>query len=336
VQTRRRFLGQAGAAALAAAGFGRQDRRPLLVGSGSYRFDCIHDWLTPPDGLLFGDTHGLAQDKAGRIYVAHTVHPDSTSRDAVCVFGPDGRFLQSWGARFDGGAHGLDIREEDGTEYLYHCDTKARSVVKTKLDGTVVWEHGAPQESGKYGDGAPFVPTNVAFRPDGGLWVADGYGSNWIHELRADGSYVRTFGGPGSEAGQLVQPHGLWLDDRGAEPSLLVADRGNRRLQRFDLDGKHVSFHKEGVRLPCHLKFREGDALVPDLESVVTILDAEGQPVASLGDGHPSGLRGRPRSEFVPGKFIHPHSAIWLHSGDILVAEWVPIGRVTLLKQIPS
>jgi len=53
-----------------------------------------------------------------------------------------------------------------------------------------------------------------------------------------------------------------------------------------------------------------------------------------LGDGYPSDLRGHPRADFIPGKFIHPHDAIFLKNGDILVAEWVPIGRVTLLKKV--
>jgi len=52
-----------------------------------------------------------------------------------------------------------------------------------------------------------------------------------------------------------------------------------------------------------------------------------------LGDGHPSALRGRPKSEFINGKFIHPHDAMFLNNGDILVAEWVPVGRVTLLRR---
>ena len=34
-----------------------------------------------------------------------------------------------------------------------------------------------------------------------------------------------------------------------------------------------------------------------------------------------------------PGKFITPHDAIFLHDGDILVAEWLPIGRLTLLRR---
>ena len=74
--------------------------------------------------------------------------------------------------------------------------------------------------------------------------------------------------------------------------------------------------------------------LVPDLESVVTILDKSNKTIVQLGDGKPTNLRGKPRSEFIPGKFIHPHDAMFLRNGDILVAEWVPQGRVTLLRKV--
>ena len=74
--------------------------------------------------------------------------------------------------------------------------------------------------------------------------------------------------------------------------------------------------------------------LVPDLDSVVTILDKNNKVVTQLGDGNYSSLGGAPRSAFIPGKFIHPHAANFLHNGDILVVEWVPIGRVTLLRKL--
>jgi len=78
--------------------------------------------------------------------------------------------------------------------------------------------------------------------------------------------------------------------------------------------------------------------LVPDLESVITLLDRDGKAIAHLGDGaengKPSGLRDAKREAFLPGKFIHPHTAIFLANGDILVAEWVPIGRITLLRKV--
>ncbi|MCC7231229.1 MAG: hypothetical protein IT203_12625 [Fimbriimonadaceae bacterium] len=331
--TRRTFLAAMGSAGVVAAtGFRFDDK--IILGSGNHRYECIHDWITPPEGMIFGDTHGLAQDAKGRIYLAHTVNAESKLSDAVCVYDDKGKFLKSWGPEYKGGAHGLDIRKEGRTEYLYHCDTGRRKVVKTDLDGKVLWETGAPDASEKYKNGQPFVPTNVAFAPNGDFYVGDGYGSSWIHQYDIKGNYMRTFGGAGKDPGQTSCPHGLWVDPRGSEPLLAVADRSNRRIQYFSLDGKHVKFVTDGVRLPCHFAFRKNEMLVPDLESVVTLMDENNQVIVQLGDGRPSDLRGHPRSDFIPGKFIHPHDAIFLRNGDILVAEWVPIGRVTLLKHV--
>ena len=88
------------------------------------------------------------------------------------------------------------------------------------------------------------------------------------------------------------------------------------------------------MRQPCHFKLRGEEMLVPDLDSVVTILDKNNKVITQLGDGNYSTLGGSPRSAFIPGKFIHPHAANFLHNGDILVVEWVPIGRVTLLRKL--
>jgi hypothetical protein len=305
-----------------------------ILGSGEHRYECIHDWLTPPEGLTWGDTHGLAQDAAGRIYVAHTVHGESSKPHAVVVFDESGKFLSAWGDAFRGGAHGLDIRQEEDGEYLYHCDTNRRLVVKTDLKGEVVWQADYPAESGVYPARDNWCPTNVAFHPGGDVFVGDGYGSSYVHRYTAQGKYVKTLIPPGKEKGQVACPHGLWVDSRGGTARLAVADRSNRRIQYFSLDGEHQGFVTDGMRMPCHFKTRGDILLVPDLESVVTLLDKDNKVIVHLGDGHPSPLRGRPREEFLPGKFIHPHTAIFLKNGDILVAEWVPIGRVTLLKRV--
>ena len=339
--TRRRFVMQAGAGAfgLALAGKARADEPPpkIILGNGSHKYECIHDWLVPPDGLLWGDTQGVAQDAAGRIYISHTVHPDSKIPDAIVVFDKNGKFVKSWGARFRGGGHGLDIRKEHGKEFLYHCDTNSKQVVKTDLDGKVVWEKGVPLESGVYKPGMNFTPTNVALAPNGDFYISDGYGSGYICQYNAKGEFVRVFGGPGNEPGKVNCPHGLMIDKRGKEPILIVADRENHRLQTFSLDGRPIGFVTDGMRRPCHFDTRGDLLLVPDLVSVVTLLDGQNKVVVQLGDGATvPDLRGRPRSEFVPGKFIHPHSAKFLHNGDILVVEWVPIGRVTLLKRIKA
>ncbi len=312
----------------------RSGTRNPILGTADHTYECIHDWITPPRGLSFGDTHGLTQDKAGRIYLAHTVHASSEGADAVCVFDPDGAFIESWGSAFRGGAHGLDIREEAGEEFLYHCDTARRLIVKTNLTGEVLWERSFPSEAGVYPDAGRWCPTNVAFATDGDFFVGDGYGSSYIHRYTRNGQYKATIARPGSKAGEVACPHGLWLDHRFDPPRLAVADRSNNRIQYMTLAGEHLGFVRAGIRQPCHFKTRGGLLLVPDLAFVVTILGSENQVVAQLGDGRPTNLRGVPRDKFIDGKFIHPHDAIWLANGDILVAEWVPIGRVTLLRRV--
>ncbi|MBS1723601.1 MAG: twin-arginine translocation signal domain-containing protein [Armatimonadetes bacterium] len=335
--TRRSFLQTTaiGSATLLTGGlksFAQQT--PIILGSGSHKYQWVPDWLVPAANIKYGDTHGLAQDAHGRIYLSHTVHPTSECPDGVCVFDEKGKFLTSWGPQFRGGSHGLDIRKEGHEEFIYHCDINRRLVCKTTLDGKVLWEFGTPKEAGVYDDKHAFVPTNVAFSPNGDFYVADGYGSSYIHQYDIKANYIRTFGGPGTEPGKVQQPHGIWLDNRSKEPVLAVADRANRRIQYFTLDGRHIRFNTEGMRLPCHFAIRGEEMLVPDLDSVVTVLDSQNKPIVQLGDGAPSNLRDHPRSDFIPGKFIHPHDAIFLCNGDILVAEWVPIGRVTLLRRV--
>lgn len=310
-------------------------KRPI-VGSGEHTYEVYHDWIEPPANLKWGDTHGVTTDAQGHIYIAHTVGSGSVSKDAICVYDPKGKFIKSFGSEFAGGGHGLDLRKEGSEEYLYICDVNRRVVAKTDLNGRVIWEFGAPAESGKYKDGQGWNPTNVAFAPNGDFFVGDGYGSSYIHRYNSDGKYLRTIIGPGSEAGQVSCPHGLWVDDRDKNNKmLLVADRGNRRLQYFTLEGTHVSFVTDPVRLPCHIHFNHDLMLVPDLESRVTILNGKNEAVAQLGDGKSDGdLRGAPREKFVPGHFVHPHGAAWINKRDILVVEWVPIGRVTLLKRV--
>ena len=341
--SRRSFLAAA-ASTVAAPVFAKivQNAPPkrLVVGSGDFVYEVHHDWLTPPDDIKWGDTHGLAIDSHRRIYVAHTVNPASVKPDAVCVFDDKGKFIKSWGSEFKGGAHGLDLRKEDGHELLYHCDTRRRLVVKTDLDGNVIWSKGVPMESGVYKDASGFCPTNVAFLPDdktyhGDIFVGDGYGSSYMHRYSKDGDYKGVVIGPGTEPGKLRTPHGQWVDSRSGTPKLVVCDRSNHRLQYFSLEGQYESLQTEGMRQPCHFHTNGDLALVPDLDAVVTILDKNNKVVASLcdGAGNPD-LRGAPREQFHPGQFVHPHAAIWINKHDILVVEWVPIGRVTLLKKV--
>ncbi len=344
--TRRAFIRTAAGLA-AVAPFSNAFAAALLAGdvttgSGEWTYRVEHDWIVAPEGLAWGDTHGVAQDKAGQIYISHTVGGGATKDDAVYVFTKDGKFVRSMLPQMKGGGHGLDLREEKGTEYLYHCDVNRRRILKTKLDGTVIWEKGAPVEAEFMGNKCyanenDWNPTNVAFCPSGEIFVGDGYGKSFIHCFTADGVYTQTIAGPGNGEGQVSCPHGLWWDDRVG--TLAVADRGNHRIQYFDDGGKgkpwkHRSFVTDAMRQPCHFKTRGDTLLVPDLSSAVELLGKDNKALAVLGDGHPTTLRGAARKDFIPGKFVHPHSATFLADGSILVVEWVPIGRVTRLVKV--
>lgn len=315
--------------------------RPVL-GTGDHTYEAIHDWGELPSEIKYGNTHGVCEDSQANIYVHHTVNKDSQSHDSMVVFDHDGKFVKSWGPEFMGGAHGLHIRKEGSTEYLYLCDTKRGLVVKTTLSGEQVWSIGYPEQSEAYKPGADgkkikYSPTNLAIAPNGDIYVGDGYGSSYINQYNSKGEYLRTFGGKGKEAGQLDCPHGIAVDVRGKQPILTVADRGNARIQRFTLDGTHIDF-VDGTKQPCHFHyFKNGDTVIPDLGARVTLLDKNNKVIEQLGDDSESPwreTRKMTRDHFTPGKFVAPHGACFDHAGNILVVEWVEVGRVTKLKRV--
>ena len=346
--TRRAFLAGCSRAAAAAVlppfvrTSDKSGSRPSVVGSGPHTYECHHDWLVPPDGLVWGDTHGLAQDEQGTIYVAHTVNKASMRGEAVVAYDVSGRFVRAFGEEYRGGAHGLGARREKAGEVLYHCDINRCKVVKTTLGGEALWTHGYPREDPAYGrQPIDFVPTNVAFAPNGDFFVGDGYGSHRVLRFSPSGTFLGEVGSPGHGDGEFDTPHGLFVDSRGPEPVLVVADRGNRRIQVFSLEGRHLRTVKDDTRLrmPCHFHTRGEWMVCPDLDSQVCLLDRDYRVVTQLGDGQAlngevGSRRKQSRTEFTPGQFITPHAAIFLQSGDILVAEWLPIGRITLLRHV--
>jgi hypothetical protein len=330
--------------------------RALVVGEGPHTYEVVHDWGVLPNRIRWGNTHGVVEDSQGQIYVHHTVHATSETPDSVVVFDRNGAYVRSWGSEFRGVAHGMDIRREGTDEFLYFTANSTApgaanpapaqaTVVKATLRGEVVWRISGPPDIEAYRqapDPPParpprYNPTNVAIAPNGDVYVADGYGFYYINQYNNRGEYIRTFGGRGSEPGQMIEPHGLFVDTRGATPILVVADRRNNRLQRFTLDGRHIDFIG-GFRLPCHFHERNGMVVIPDLHGRVTLLDANNQIAAHLGDSNApvwnNPLRSKPRDAFIPGQFICPHGACFDRDGNIFVVEWVEVGRVTKLRKV--
>lgn len=358
VQLRRRqFLKTSSAVAMTAAAStffvhasDKAGTKPTVIGSGEFTFECHHQWGQIPQHIRWHATHGVAIDAAGLIYITHRA-PFKSGIDTVAVFEPTGRFVRSFGAQWNFGGHGIDIRNEGGEEFLYLAITTTKPpddsrprpgvVAKTTLTGKLVWEVGWPKESKLYDAPEKYSPTNVAFGPDGGIYVADGYGSNYIHQYDRDGKYVRSFGGKGTEPGRFQTPHGIWIDDRpGRDPLLIVADRANARLQYLTLDGKPVSI-VGNVSYPAHFDIQGTNLLVPDLHARLSIFDKDNHVAVHLGydpdwtrrvlDGFK--MREQP-DQWENGRFVHPHDACFDRDGNIYVVEWVATGRVSFLRKV--
>lgn len=346
--SRREFLKTVGAGALIAATpaiVGADDKagtKPAIIGQSEHTYECHHGWGQLPDHLKWGETHGVAIDEAGFVYVKHRSHAPEPL-DAIVVFDPEGKYVRSFGKEYHTGGHGIDIRKEGNEEFLYLCDVSHFTITKTNLKGEHVWQMGFPKETKLYEAGNKFSPTNVAFAPDGGFYVADGYGSNYIHQYDKDAKWVRSWGGTGDAPGKMKTPHGIWLDNRpGRDVSLVVADRANARLQYFTLDGKHLGF-VDVVSFPAHFDIRGTELLIPDLHARVTILDQNNKVITHLGYDPEwtkqvlDAFKMRTQPErWENGKFIHPHDACYDKEGNIFVVEWVPTGRVTKLRKVSA
>jgi hypothetical protein len=356
---RRDFLqATAGAAAVLAAPTiltAKKSDSPLVLGSGEHRYEVLHNWPQLPDKFTWQTTHNVAFDKAGNLFVIHEGRREQPDHPSIFVFDRDGKFIRAFGNEFQGGGHGIEVHDEDGDEFLYVTGyQQVKKFAKLTLQGEKVWERRAPMHSGLYAaneDTKPelvwgrdrFMPTNIAFHPtNGDFYVADGYGAWVVHLYDRNAEYQRTFGkpGPGKEAGQLDTPHGVWIDRRaGREPSLVVADRANHRLQWFTFDGRHLET-LDGFLLPANIDTFGDLMLVPELQARITLLDAKNSIVARLGDDaawrdNVMKMEARKKPEDCPaGKFLHPHDACFDTDGNIFIAEWVETGRVTKLRKL--
>ena len=333
----------------------------MRIGSGEHTYEWVDGWASLPDtesARAGWAHHGVAVTSSGDLVAFHQGDP------TVLVFDGSGNLRDSWDSGLTD-AHGITLVREDGSDYLWIADNgrkrdpstdyeypatpKRAQVVKMTLEGRTVMSLRSPDlpvyEKGSY------FPTWVAVNEErnggnGDVWVADGYGENYVHRYDRDGAYVSSINGEEGEAGAFNCPHAIFVDTRGTEAELYVADRGNARVQVYDLEGAFKrSFGEDFLTSPSGFAVAGELMIVAELQARLTVLDADDRLVCYLGaneevasgDGWPNSRNAdgdlvRP-PVLEPGRFNSPHGMATDGQGNVYVAEWLIGGRFTKLAK---
>ena len=162
----------------------------------------------------------------------------------------DGKIVRSWGKGLYKIPHSIRIDPEGN---IWTVDSSSSMVLKFTPQGEKLMEISVGEQPA--GRGATNGTTDIAFGPNGRLFISDGYGNARVLEYTPKGERVRQWGSAGTGPGQFRQPHGIAVDDRGI---IYVADRQNARLQRFDLNGKYLGEWDDLGRVTT-VAFRDGN-----------------------------------------------------------------------------
>jgi peptidylamidoglycolate lyase len=253
------------------------------------------------------------------------------TRNNFIKMSKSGKILSSYGNEFPGG-HGLTIGGVKGDEFLLVTDTDKHKFYKTTLDGKIMQTWNYPQESEKYQNEAEFVPTETAVTQDGDIYVADGYGAQYILHYGADGKLKNIFGGRGPEPKHLDNAHGICIDTRKDTPTLIVTDRNRCCFKRYKFDGTYL----ETISLPGANVCRpviQGDYLYAAVltsgstgnaeTGFVIILDKDNKLISAPGGATPTYDGTVCKESYQTVKlFKHPHDVLVDDDGSLYVCQW--------------
>ena len=242
-------------------------------------YRLVPDWPTlppemkGPNGHRWGEVIRVHVTDAGHVWVFHRCFNDKPNGDATCLnrgdgnppileFDAGGQLLRRLGVGLFAHPHGFtvdkagniwttDTNDEESILGMPARDAQGKpigqQVLKISPEGKVLMALGTAGVGGS----SPTLfdrPTGVSIAPNGDIFVSDGHLRNRSNNARvvkysSTGTFVKTWGVPGSEPGNFREPHDIYVG--GSKGYVYVADRLNSRIQVFTQDGAVVAAWKQ-------------------------------------------------------------------------------------------
>jgi DNA-binding beta-propeller fold protein YncE len=266
----------------------------LLFTAGTYaqqvpviRYDSVPDPVKLPKDVHFGEVAGVAVNSKGHVFVFSRGGTSGPAYAAAAAqlfeFDQNGNFMREIGKNLYAWSFAHTVRI-DAQDNIWATDKGSDMVVKFNPKGDVVMVFGRKQEASDESTAPlkhpkpPLPPQNGLFRqvtdvtwdPAGNTYISDGYINSRVAKADKDGKWLKSWGEPGKGPGQLNTPHSIAADVQG---NIYVADRGNRRIQVFDGEGKLL--REITIDVPFDPSAVPAIGPVPD----VAKLEAEGSPL---------------------------------------------------------
>jgi peptidylamidoglycolate lyase len=327
--SRRKFLALGGATLSSLATARALELNQNILGHGDFRYRVVLGWGVLDEKTPVKNCHGIVCDAEGNIILL----TDEVTNNFI-VYDSTGKLLHKWGNTYPG-AHGLSLVKEGTKEVLYFTDLGLNKVFKATTSGEIIGEWGFPEASGKYEKSTQYKPAWTLHHPDGGFYVLDGYGRDYISHYDAKGNYAGIFGG---KEGGIPHwgPHGGMLETTEAgEHSLLIAMSDQQNLLRLDLNGKQLASIPLPGGNPRQIEKHKGHYFIPHLadnwpanresRGFVSVLDSDFKVISNIGGSQPEyDDAGKLRKiKSTSDTFIHPHDLTIGKDGSLYVAQFL-------------
>jgi DNA-binding beta-propeller fold protein YncE len=218
------------------------------------QYQSVRDFLKIPPDIYFGEVAGVAVNSKRHVFVFSRGNTDGPAYGAAAAqlleFDADGKFIREIGRHLYAWsfAHSVKVDSEDN---IWVADKGSDMVIKFNPEGRVEMVFGRKQEASDEGteplrhpkpplppvDGMFRQVTDMAWDASGNTYISDGYINSRVAKIDKGGRWLKSWGEPGDGPGQFNTPHSIAVDAQGR---VYLADRGNRRIQVFDGEGKFL------------------------------------------------------------------------------------------------